>query len=102
MVKVEDIDAYAPKDLIIVTNGSQVEPRATLNFASYESSHAFKLNKEDMILYSSKVIPGNEFRAMKMLNCISKIGSTIVMGKNGRMHTSCNGNFENWRKYLNL
>ncbi|GLU12730.1 hypothetical protein SLE2022_293890 [Rubroshorea leprosula] len=82
LVKVEDIDAYAPKDLIIVTTGSQAEPRAALNLASYGGSHSFKLTKEDVILYSAKVIPGNESRVMKMLNRISEIGSTIVMGKN--------------------
>ncbi|XWS47822.1 hypothetical protein CRYUN_Cryun13aG0018000 [Craigia yunnanensis] len=81
LVKMEDIDAYAPEDLIIVTTGSQVKPRAAMNLASYGSSHSLKLNKEDVILYSAKVIPGNESRVMKMLNRISEIGSTIVMGK---------------------
>ncbi|KAJ6358717.1 hypothetical protein OIU76_000442 [Salix suchowensis] len=88
LVKVEDIDSYAPKDLLIVTTGSQAEPRAALNLASYGSSYAFKLNKEDVILYSAKVIPGNESRVMKMMNRISEIGSTIVMGKNELLHTS--------------
>ncbi|KAI5562908.1 hypothetical protein POPTR_015G093600v4 [Populus trichocarpa] len=91
LVKVEDIDAYAPKDLLIVTTGSQAEPRAALNLASYGSSHALKLNKEDVILYSAKVIPGNESRVMKMMNRISEIGSTIVIGKNELLHTSGHG-----------
>ncbi|CAI8584371.1 unnamed protein product [Vicia faba] len=88
LVKAEDIDAYAPKDLLIVTTGSQAEPRAALNLASYGSSHAFKLTKEDIILYSAKVIPGNESRVMEMMNRISEIGSTIVMGRNENLHTS--------------
>ncbi|KAL2515108.1 RNA-metabolising metallo-beta-lactamase family protein [Forsythia ovata] len=88
LVKVEDIDAYAPKDLLIVTTGSQAEPRAALNLASHGSSHSLKLNKDDVILYSAKVIPGNETRVMKMLNRISEIGSAIVMGKNELLHTS--------------
>ncbi|KAL9673321.1 hypothetical protein QQ045_029577 [Rhodiola kirilowii] len=88
LVKVEDIDAFAPKDLLIVTTGSQAEPRAALNLASYGSSHSLKLTKEDVILYSAKVIPGNESRVMKMLNRISDIGSTIVMGRNEGLHTS--------------
>ncbi|KAF3436859.1 hypothetical protein FNV43_RR19612 [Rhamnella rubrinervis] len=91
LVKVEDIDAYAPKDLLIVTTGSQAEPRAALNLASYGSSHSLKLKKEDIILYSAKVIPGNESRVMKMLNRLSEIGSTIVMGKNEGLHTSGHG-----------
>lgn len=88
LVKAEDIDMYAPKDLIIVTTGSQAEPRAALNLASYGSSHSFKLKKEDVILYSAKVIPGNESRVMSMLNRISEIGSTVVMGKTAGLHTS--------------
>ncbi|KAF5957323.1 hypothetical protein HYC85_004548 [Camellia sinensis] len=91
LVKVEDIDAYAPKDLLIVTTGSQAEPRAALNLASYGSSHSLKLSKEDLILYSAKVIPGNDTRVMKMLNRISEIGSTIVMGKNEQLHSSGHG-----------
>ncbi|WZZ44268.1 hypothetical protein YC2023_040527 [Brassica napus] len=88
LVKVEDIEAYSPKDLLIVTTGSQAEPRAALNLASYGSSHAFKLTKEDIILYSAKVIPGNESRVMKMMNRLADIGPKIVMGKNEMLHTS--------------
>ncbi|KAJ6418111.1 hypothetical protein OIU84_001489 [Salix udensis] len=155
LVKVEDIDSYAPKDLLIVTTGSQAEPRAALNLASYGSSYAFKLNKEDVILYSAKVkaklnspelccykiaknppctvnganyhliqsrsnppapaspglplptpsvIPGNESRVMKMMNRISEIGSTIVMGKNELLHTSGHGyRGELWKeKHLHI
>ncbi|OAY73884.1 uncharacterized protein LOC109721501 isoform X1 [Ananas comosus] len=91
LVKVEDIDAYAPKDLLIVTTGSQAEPRAALNLASYGGSHCLKLSKEDVILYSAKVIPGNETRVMKMLNRLSELGPTIVMGKNSGLHTSGHG-----------
>ncbi|KAJ4961710.1 hypothetical protein NE237_021620 [Protea cynaroides] len=91
LVKVEDIDAYAPKDLLIVTTGSQAEPRAALNLASYGSSHSLKLKKDDVILYSAKVIPGNENRVMDMMNRIAEIGSTIVMGKNKNLHTSGHG-----------
>ncbi|XP_014509889.1 uncharacterized protein LOC106768980 isoform X1 [Vigna radiata var. radiata] len=91
LVKAEDIDAYAPKDLLIVTTGSQAEPRAALNLASYGSSHSIKLTKEDIVLYSAKVIPGNESRVMEMLNRISDIGSTIIMGKNECLHTSGHG-----------
>ncbi|XP_078447143.1 RNA-metabolising metallo-beta-lactamase family protein isoform X2 [Wolffia australiana] len=88
LVKVEDIDAYSPKDLVIVTTGSQAEPRAALNLASFGSSHSLKLGKDDVILYSAKVIPGNECRVMKMMNRISDIGATIVMGRSEGLHAS--------------
>jgi len=34
----------------------QGEPRAALNLASYGGSHALKLSKEDVLLYSAKVL----------------------------------------------
>lgn len=34
----------------------QAEPRAALNLASYGGSHSLKLTKDDVILYSAKVI----------------------------------------------
>ncbi|PIN21970.1 Beta-lactamase [Handroanthus impetiginosus] len=102
LVKVEDIDAYAPKDLLIVTTGSQGEPRAALNLASFGSSHSLKLNKEDLILYSAKVIPGNETRVMEMLNRISEIGSTIVMGRNSLLHTSGHAHREELDEVLKI
>ncbi|KAL5208277.1 hypothetical protein ABZP36_032712 [Zizania latifolia] len=88
LVKVEDMDAYAPQDLLVVTTGSQAEPRAALNLASYGGSHALKLSKEDVLLYSAKVIPGNESRVMKMLNRLTELGPKIVMGKDAGLHTS--------------
>lgn len=91
LVKVEDMDGYAPKDLLIVTTGSQGEPRAALNLASFGSSHSLRLGKDDKILYSAKVIPGNETRVMKMLNRLSDLGPTIVMGRNSGLHTSGHG-----------
>lgn len=102
LVKIEDIDSYSPKDLLIVTTGSQAEPRAALNLASYGSSHSLKLSKEDLILYSAKVIPGNETRVMKMLNRISEIGSAIVMGKNERLHTSGHAHREELDEVLKI
>lgn len=102
VVKVEDIDAYAPKDLLIVTTGSQAEPRAALNLASFGNSHSLKLSKEDIILYSAKVIPGNESRVMKMFNRIADIGSTLVMDKNEMLHTSGHAHREELAEVLKI
>lgn len=44
------------------------------------------INRPVLILF--KVIPGNETRVMKMMNRISELGSTIVMGKSEGLHTS--------------
>lgn len=88
LVKPEDMELYAPKDLLIVTTGSQAEPRAALNLASLGSSRSLKLNKDDVVLYSAKVIPGNEIRVMKMMNRIAELGPNIAMSRGDNLHTS--------------
>uniref|UniRef100_A0A7I4C488 Metallo-beta-lactamase domain-containing protein n=1 Tax=Physcomitrium patens TaxID=3218 RepID=A0A7I4C488_PHYPA len=88
LVKAEDMDAYAPSQLLIVTTGSQAEPRAALNLASMGSSRLLKLHKDDVILYSAKMIPGNETRVMKMMNRIAELGPNLVMGRGENLHTS--------------
>eukprot|EP00850_Spirogloea_muscicola_P021407 SM000247S08296 [mRNA] locus=s247:177118:182630:- [translate_table: standard] len=88
LVKAEDMSSYSPRDLLVVTTGSQAEPRAALNLASFGSSRALKLDKDDKILYAAKMIPGNETRVVKMFNRIAEIGSTIVQGRDQNLHTS--------------
>ncbi|BFI30298.1 ribonuclease J [Marchantia polymorpha subsp. ruderalis] len=88
LVKAEDMGAYSPRDLLIVTTGSQAEPRAALNLASFGTSRSLKLNKDDLVLYSAKMIPGNETRVVRMMNRIAELGPTIIQGRGENLHTS--------------
>jgi mRNA degradation ribonuclease J1/J2 len=67
----------------------QGEDRAQLNLASMEASTKLKLQKSDMILYSAKVIPGNDKRVMKMFNRISNFGARVEANRADGLHTRC-------------
>lgn len=45
---------------------AQAEPRAQLSLAARGASHLLKLQASDLILYSAKVIPGNDTRVMQV------------------------------------
>lgn len=47
-----------------------------------------KLRSSDLILYSAKVIPGNDTRVMDMMNKIAELGPEIAMGREENLHTS--------------
>lgn len=83
-----DIDDYDPNQLLIVTTGSQAEPRSALSLAAREASHLLRLQPSDLILYSAKVIPGNDTRVMQMMNRVSQLGPEIAMGRDENLHTS--------------
>lgn len=50
--ELEDAD---PNEVLVVTTGSQAEPRAALSLASRGASFSLKLTQDDLILYSAKV-----------------------------------------------
>uniref|UniRef100_A0A6N2MV96 adenylate kinase n=1 Tax=Salix viminalis TaxID=40686 RepID=A0A6N2MV96_SALVM len=68
----------------------KVFKESTLPVINYYSSKG-KVQKINAQRSVEQVIPGNESRVMKMMNRISEIGSTIVMGRNELLHTSGHG-----------
>ena len=66
----------------------QAEPRAALSLAARAQNHALKLDGNDLILYSAKVIPGNETRVQAMFNSLAALGATIVDSREDKLHTS--------------
>ena len=66
----------------------QAEPRAALSLAAREQSHSLKLGPSDLVLYSAKVIPGNETRVQGMMNALAGLGPSIVDSRQDNLHTS--------------
>lgn len=55
----------------------QAEPRAALSLAARDASHLLKLQSSDLILYSAKVIPGNDTRVMQASAPHSRRGAIL-------------------------
>ncbi|UPR03080.1 ribonuclease J [Chloropicon primus] len=98
----EAIDGYDANKLVIVTTGSQAEPRAALNLAAFGASPFLKIQPDDLILYSAKVIPGNESRVMKMMNSLAGYGCEIAMGRDENLHTSGHAYQEEQKEVLKM
>eukprot|EP00889_Picochlorum_renovo_P003343 jgi/Picre1/30373/NNA_005737.t1 len=75
------IDDMDPNELLVVTTGSQGEPRAALSLASRDASHLLKLKNSDLLLYSAKIIPGNDTKVVQMMNRIAEMGPEIAMSR---------------------
>lgn len=82
------IDDMDPNELLVVTTGSQGEPRAALSLASRDASHLLKLKNSDLLLYSAKIIPGNDTKVVQMMNRIAEMGPEIAMSREEGLHTS--------------
>lgn len=56
----EEMENLSPAQSMIITTGSQAEPRAGLTRMSIGTHPLVTLNEQDMVIFSSRVIPGNQ------------------------------------------
>eukprot|EP00238_Polyblepharides_amylifera_P002399 CAMPEP_0196596718 /NCGR_PEP_ID=MMETSP1081-20130531/87530_1 /TAXON_ID=36882 /ORGANISM="Pyramimonas amylifera, Strain CCMP720" /LENGTH=779 /DNA_ID=CAMNT_0041921845 /DNA_START=110 /DNA_END=2449 /DNA_ORIENTATION=+ len=102
LVDPSDADQMDPTQLLIITTGSQAEPQAMLSTASRGVSKLLHLRPEDTLLYSAKMIPGNEKRVIRMMNKVAEAGTNIVMGAAEGLHTSGHAHYQELQEVLRL
>lgn len=74
-------------DVLIVATGGQGEPRAALARIT-DGSHPIKLDKGDVVLFSSRQIPGNELQIGRIQNRLADAGIIIVTDRQSPIHVS--------------
>nr|BAS01630.1 regulator of transcription that contains myb domains [Lotharella vacuolata] len=98
----QDLEKLEPDKLIIVTTGSQGEENGTLNLASIGKSNKLKINSNDTVIYSAKIIPGNDKKVVRMLNRISNHGCKIIYGSAEKLHTSGHAYIEELKEIIRI
>ena len=74
-------------EVMIIAPGGQGEPRAALARIADEN-HQLKLVTGDVVLFSSRQIPGNEISIGKMQNQLSRRGIEMVTDRQSMIHVS--------------
>jgi ribonuclease J len=100
-IRVEDIENYADKELIILTTGSQGEPLSALTRISCDS-HRIKISDGDTVIMSSKAIPGNESAVWRTVNRLFRLGAKVVYDSLSPVHVSGHANQEELKLMYNL
>ncbi len=74
-------------EIMIVATGGQGEPRAALSRIA-DNSHPIGLVEGDVILFSSRVIPGNEISIGRVQNQLAERGIVMVSDRQAEIHVS--------------
>ncbi|MXP46550.1 MBL fold metallo-hydrolase [Altererythrobacter luteolus] len=74
-------------EVMIIATGGQGEPRAALSRIA-ESNHPLELVKDDVVLFSSRQIPGNEISIGKIQNRLADRGIVMVTDRQSEIHVS--------------
>ncbi|MXP42368.1 MBL fold metallo-hydrolase [Altererythrobacter soli] len=74
-------------EVLILATGGQGEPRAALARVS-DDSHPIALEKGDVVLFSSRQIPGNEIAIGRVQNKLAERGIEMVTDRQSEIHVS--------------
>lgn len=99
-VEAEQVSQMNDKDVLIVTTGSQGEPSSALFRMSIGEHRHVKIKPTDLIVLSSRAIPGNEGSISGMLNHLQRAGAKVTSEKD--IHVSGHASIEEQKLMIRL
>ncbi len=91
-----------PKDqVLLICTGSQGEPRAALSRIANDTHQNIFLESEDTVIFSSKVIPGNERAITKIQNKLKEKNINVITESDKFVHVSGHPHIEELKTIYN-
>jgi len=93
----DEAQAMPAAHVLYLCTGSQGEPRAALSRIANGEHRSVKFSKGDVVIFSSKIIPGNEKGIFALQNALADDGVEIITEKMRKIHVSghpCRGELE--------
>ncbi|MGW8318626.1 MAG: ribonuclease J [Candidatus Promineifilaceae bacterium] len=86
------VNDHIPKErMLVLSTGSQGEPRSALNLMANGNHRQVKVGRGDTIIISGGTIPGNEEDVGRMLNKLFERGANVIYGAMAPVHVSGHG-----------
>ncbi|HVJ40361.1 MAG TPA: ribonuclease J [Dongiaceae bacterium] len=83
-----DVGYFPPGKILLICTGSQGEPRSALFRIARGEHPQVQLEDGDTVIFSSRVIPGNEKSISQLHNDFSKLGVEIITDHDENVHVS--------------
>ncbi len=95
---------YPSEKLCILISGTQGEPMSSLSRAAVDNHKFAKIDANDTVLLSSRIIPGNEKAIYRVIDHLERRNARVVHddGTHGLIHVSGHGSQEELRLMINL
>lgn len=83
-----DVGYFPRENVLMICTGSQGEPRSALTRIARGEHPQVSLEPGDTVIFSSRVIPGNELSINRLQNDLTKRGIDIITDRNEHVHVS--------------
>ncbi|WP_425062614.1 ribonuclease J [Pyruvatibacter mobilis] len=84
----EDAGYLPPENVLFLCTGSQGEARAALSRIAEDSHRYISMGEGDTVVFSSKIIPGNELPIFELQNRLAERGIDVLTEKDHDVHVS--------------
>ena len=88
LIDLDEISQYPKDRLVIVTTGSQGESMAALSRMAVSEHKQVTIGHDDLVIFSSHPIPGNEKTVSKVINELFKRGADVIYESLMDIHVS--------------
>ena len=102
IIDIDKINMYNPEQLVILCTGSQGEPMAALSRMSMGEHKKVQVTPDDMIIFSSSAIPGNEKSIGRVVDELEKLGAEVINNQIADVHVSGHACQEELKLMLSL
>lgn len=88
LLAMDDLESHNRKDIIVLSTGSQAEHSSSLVRIANGEHRAIQILEGDLVVLSSRYIPGNEKAIGKMVNNLFKRGAEVLYEAVQDIHVS--------------
>ncbi len=78
LIDLAQLGDYTDEQIVLITTGSQGESMASLSRIAASLHHTVSIKPNDVVIFSSKPIPGNEKAISKVINELEMKGARVI------------------------
>ncbi len=88
LVALDDLDRLDDQETLLLVTGSQGEPLAALSRMSQDDHRQVRIKKGDLVILSSRFIPGNVKAITRVINNLYRLGAEVLYERVQHIHAS--------------
>ena len=102
IIKENDFKSFKREELMVIATGCQGEPMAAITKMVDKLHNNIELNHSDTVIFSSKIIPGNDKRIFRLFNILIKDGVEVITERDHFVHVSGHPSVEELKHMYDL
>ncbi|PIR39577.1 MAG: RNase J family beta-CASP ribonuclease [Alphaproteobacteria bacterium CG11_big_fil_rev_8_21_14_0_20_39_49] len=98
----DQISKHPREKMLVISTGCQGEPMAATNKITSGTHRDIVLKPGDSVIFSSKIIPGNDKRIFRLFNSLTKLGVDVLTEKDHFVHVSGHPNVDDMKRMYDM